>query len=75
MGRVIYVGNSPTDFNTIQAAIDEANAGDFTLLPQSHCIDAGTNDPMSTLPLTDLTGTNRIIDGDLDGIATVDMGA
>jgi len=56
--------------------------GDYHLLPGSPCIDAGTNDvddPITTevevLPHTDLSGIPRIIDGDLDGTATVDIGA
>ena len=57
--------------------------GDYRLLPGSPCIDAGTNDvdnPWSrwefeTLPETDLAGVKRIIDGNLDGAATVDIGA
>jgi len=56
--------------------------GDYHLLPGSPCIDAGTNnvdDPateeVEVLPDTDLDGNRRIIDGDLDGTATVDIGA
>ena len=56
--------------------------GDYRLLPGSACIDAGTNDvdnpgttPIETLPATDIAGLPRIIDGDLDGAATVDIGA
>jgi len=56
--------------------------GDYRLLPGSPCIDAGTNDvdnpgttPIEVLPNTDLAGLPRVIDGDLDGAATVDIGA
>jgi len=56
--------------------------GDYHLLPGSPCVDAGTNDvdnpdtpEIETLPATDLAGIPRIIDGDLDGTATVDIGA
>jgi len=56
--------------------------GDYHLLPGSPCIDAGTNDvdnPFTTrvevLPDTDLAGLPRVIDGDLDGTATADIGA
>jgi len=52
------------------------------LLPGSPCIDAGTNDvdnpetpEVETLPATDIAGLPRIIDGNLDGTATVDIGA
>jgi len=56
--------------------------GDYHLLPDSPCIDAGTNDvdnpdtpEVETLPDTDIAGLPRIIDGNLDGTATVDIGA
>ncbi|HUU70017.1 MAG TPA: right-handed parallel beta-helix repeat-containing protein, partial [Planctomycetota bacterium] len=56
--------------------------GDSHLLPGSPCIDAGTNDvdnpdttEIETLPATDIAGLPRIIDGNLDGTATVDIGA
>jgi len=56
--------------------------GDYHLLPGSPCIDAGTNDidnpattEVETLPEKDIAGVTRIIDGNLDGTATVDMGA
>jgi len=57
-------------------------AGDYHLLPGSPCIDAGTNDvdnpattEIETLPEKDIAGVARVIDGNLDGTATVDMGA
>ncbi|HUW31816.1 MAG TPA: dockerin type I domain-containing protein [Planctomycetota bacterium] len=56
--------------------------GDYHLLPGSPCIDAGTNDvdnpdtpEVETLPATAIAGLPRVIDGDLDGTATVDIGA
>ncbi|HUW33413.1 MAG TPA: right-handed parallel beta-helix repeat-containing protein [Planctomycetota bacterium] len=56
--------------------------GDYHLLPGSPCIDAGTNDvdnpdtpEIETLPATDIAGVPRVIDGNLDGTATVDIGA
>jgi len=56
--------------------------GDYHLLPGSPCIDAGANDvdnpdtpEVETLPATDIAGLPRIIDGNLDGTATVDIGA
>ncbi|HUW30569.1 MAG TPA: right-handed parallel beta-helix repeat-containing protein [Planctomycetota bacterium] len=56
--------------------------GDYHLLPGSPCIDAGTNDvdnpdttTVETLPATDIAGLARVTDGDLDAIATVDIGA
>ncbi len=52
-----------------------ADNDDFTLLPTSPCIDAGTPDPTGlNLPPTDLLGQPRIVDGDNDGVARIDMG-
>lgn len=48
-------------------------ANDYRLLATSACIDAGTN--AFVLPDMDLDRHPRIIDGDLDGDASVDMGA
>jgi CSLREA domain-containing protein len=50
------------------------------LLPNSQAIDAGSNafavDPFDNSPLlTDQRGFGRIVDGNMDGIATVDIGA
>jgi hypothetical protein len=54
---------------------DAAN-GDFTLLSDSPCIDAGTNTIAGyTFPTYDLAGNQRIQDGDGDTISIVDMGA
>jgi len=47
--------------------------GDLRLGASSPAIDSGTNSAVS-LP-TDLDGDPRIVDGDMDGTATVDMGA
>ncbi len=52
--------------------INPAN-GDFRLLATSPCIDAGSNDLVKVS--TDLGGNPRILDGDYDGVETVDMGA
>ncbi len=51
----------------------DAAVGNYRLLPGSPCIDAGNNAyaPGST----DLNGSTRLVDGDFDAIATVDMGA
>jgi parallel beta-helix repeat protein len=48
-------------------------AQDYHLQQGSPCIDAGTNDAPG-LPETDFYGNPRVIDGDGDGEAVVDMG-
>jgi hypothetical protein len=52
--------------------VDPAN-GDLHLGPDSPCIDAGDNGALN-LPPFDFEGQPRIVDGDGDGTATVDMG-
>ncbi|HEX2490157.1 MAG TPA: choice-of-anchor Q domain-containing protein, partial [Blastocatellia bacterium] len=47
--------------------------GDYRLQPASPSIDAGDNQAPNLLD-TDLDGNTRILDGDGDGTATVDMG-
>lgn len=48
--------------------------GDLHLLPDSPCVDTGSN---AAVPAgeTGLLGTPRVVDGDWDGTAVVDMGA
>jgi len=53
----------------------DAPNGDYHLLPDSPCIDAGTNTPPGGLPLTDIEGNPRPMNGDGDGVAVADMGA
>jgi hypothetical protein len=50
-----------------------AGSGDFHLRPDSPCIDAGSNSAPN-LPPTDLAGNPRVVDGDSDDTATIDMG-
>ncbi|MEN3315198.1 MAG: hypothetical protein V7605_1432 [Acidimicrobiaceae bacterium] len=49
-------------------------APDYHLQPASPVIDAG-NDTAPSLPPVDLDGRPRVVDGDGDGAATIDMGA
>ena len=48
--------------------------GDFHLRSSSPCLDMGLNSAPG-IPATDFEGDNRVIDGDSNGTATVDMGA
>ncbi len=49
--------------------------GDLNLQPESPCVDAGTPDTAGlNLPATDLNGVPRILDGNGDGTARIDMG-
>jgi len=52
-----------------------AFATDYHLMPDSPCIDAGTNKPTGGLPATDIEAKHRPVDGDQDGTAVADMGA
>ncbi len=63
------IGNSASDPKLL-----DPTAGDFHLVPGSPAIDAGDN-LASSLPLRDLEGDPRIIDGDRDGNPVVDIGA
>ncbi|NIV37023.1 MAG: hypothetical protein GWN58_48605, partial [Anaerolineae bacterium] len=51
----------------------EPDSGDLHLQPDSPCIDVGDNDALD-LPDYDFEGDLRILDGDGDGWAVVDMG-
>jgi hypothetical protein len=49
------------------------NSGNYSLDENSPCIDAGNNNMVEDL--FDLNGNSRVVDGDQNGTATVDMGA
>jgi hypothetical protein len=80
--RFVYPGywhdsGTPSDFSD-----DVYFPGDYRLLPGSPCIDGGTNDidnphteQIEELPETDMAAMPRIVDGDGDGVAAVDIGA
>ncbi|MBN1844671.1 MAG: right-handed parallel beta-helix repeat-containing protein [Sedimentisphaerales bacterium] len=71
------------DPNTPENEAANNDYGDLHLLPGSPCIEAGTNQAdtdgqtpeIDPLPAGDLAGRDRIIDGDCDGDAVVDIGA
>ncbi|MHC4396844.1 MAG: right-handed parallel beta-helix repeat-containing protein [Planctomycetota bacterium] len=48
---------------------------DCHLIRDSACIDAGTNTPAGGLTARDIDGNPRVLDGNGDGTAVVDMGA
>jgi len=54
--------------------VDAAN-GDYHLRNTSPCIDKGNNSYVPAGVTTDLDGNQRVVDGDNDGTATVDIGA
>jgi len=53
----------------------DTDNGDYHLLPNSPCIDAGDPNYIAGPNETDLDGNPRIVDGDNDGNSVVDMGA
>jgi hypothetical protein len=65
-----YTGEGNIDADPL---FSDPEHGDFHLVGASPCIDAGL-DTAPYLPATDYEGDDRILDGDLDGTPTVDMG-
>ena len=64
----------PTDIHADPALINRT-AGDFHLGPVSSCIDSGSNSAVPAWLTNDYEGNARIIDGNSDGNAVVDIGA
>ena len=69
-GGYVYPGTG--NINEDPLFVDPDN-GDFHLLPDSPCIDAGS-DTAPNLPDEDFEGDPRSLDGDRDGSAIADMG-
>ncbi len=67
----------PQFIKPIEVSPSLTNAGDYHISPFSECIEKGNNTAVQTpiLYLYDLDGKGRVFDADLDGVATVDMGA
>jgi parallel beta-helix repeat protein len=78
-GGAAYGGNCP-DQTGIHGNLSadpkfvDPRAGDYRLQRGSPVIDAGDNGAPD-LPTRDLDGNPRVVDGDLDSVAIVDMGA
>jgi len=76
--RALFAGGNCTvkavdNFSQDPKFVDPANR-DFHLQKNSPCIDAGNNTAPG-LPEKDIEGNERVIDGDKDGNAVVDVGA
>ena len=82
------VDNSAGAYLNHNATIDDSNncihsdpefvnaaGGDYHLNDTSPCIDAGNNSLVPSGVTTDLDGNQRVVDGDNNGTATVDIGA
>jgi len=76
----VYAGGVITNLNGIVGNISTnpffacLSSGDFRLFTVSRCIDAGTNGA-PLLPALDFNGNPRILTGNTNGSAIVDMGA
>ena len=64
-----YTGTGSNNINTSPLFV---SMDDLRLAVGSPCVDTGSN---SSAPSDDLLGVDRPLDGDGDGVATVDMGA
>jgi parallel beta-helix repeat protein len=67
--------NIDTDPCFVDADNPDPNLWNLRLKPNSSCIDKGSNAAVPSGTTEDLDGYPRIIDGDCNGVATVDMGA
>ncbi|MBE0536854.1 MAG: right-handed parallel beta-helix repeat-containing protein [Phycisphaerae bacterium] len=72
MQGAIVLGEGVRD---IDPGFVDAAGGDYRLLPDSPCIDAGSNEFGGERLTQDIAGQERVLDGDGDGEAIVDIGA
>jgi hypothetical protein len=71
-----YIGLSPgTGDISVEPGFVDGISGDFDLTLFSPCLDAGSNSAVPAWLTTDCENNPRIIDGNGDGNAVVDMGA
>lgn len=64
----------PWDYETGRINLNPRVTANYHLQPASPCIDAGYN-LAAYLPAADFDGDIRVLDGNRDGVATVDIGA
>jgi hypothetical protein len=70
----VLLGSWDHSGDNISSIPEFVGSGDYHLQDVSQCIDAGTNSAPN-LPAEDFDGDQRIVDGDDDGTAIVDIGA
>jgi len=66
--------NNNHNINTNPGFVDDAN-GNYHIGPDSPCIDEGNTVLITDPNETDIDGEERVVDGDGDDVAIVDMGA
>jgi hypothetical protein len=70
----IELAQCDTSVIDVDPTFVDAENGDYSLLPDSGCIDAGDNSVVPSTLSVDLAGASRIVDGG-SGKVVVDMGA
>jgi hypothetical protein len=69
-----WFGNGEGNIDADPCFADPIN-GDYHLLPDSPCIDAGDPNYIAEPNETDLDGRPRVLDGNIDDVPIIDMGA
>lgn len=64
-----------TDLTALDPGFRDFNGGDYRLRPTSPLVDSGFAGEIISPDERDLTGAARVVDGDANGVATVDLGA